>query len=106
MIGTENSLDPYFSIVDYPDLTIWTDTDNINIICDDAGTNTCWDVGTQLTNFQVGRGRRGTVTADDRDAMVVLPIQQIDPQPMTFLMSSFNGSSTGNYLLALHIGMN
>jgi hypothetical protein len=38
--------------------------------------------------------------------MVVLPIQQIDPQPMTFLMSSFNGSSTGNYLLALHIGMN
>jgi hypothetical protein len=106
MIGTESQLDPYFSVTDYPDLTIWTDTDDQNIVCDDAGTNSCWDVGTSMTNFQVIRGSRGTITADERDAMLQLPIQQIDPQPMTFVMSSFNAGSTGNYLLALHMGLN
>ncbi len=105
MIGTQRSLDPYFSVMDYPDYTVWTDTDGDNIICDDAGTNTCWDVATQLTNFQVTRGGRGTVTADERDSMLQLPVQQIDPQPMTFVMSSYDRSSTGNYLLALHMGL-
>ena len=105
MIGTERQLDPYFSIMDYPDYTVWTDSDGDNIICDDAGTNTCWDVGAALTDFQIGRGSRGTITADERDSMLQVPIQQLDPQPMTFVMSSYDRSSTGNYLLALHIGL-
>jgi S1-C subfamily serine protease len=106
MIGTERQLDPYFSLVDYPSLNVWTDTDNVRIFCDDAGdANNCWDTGSSLNGFQVGRGSRGVATADAQDAMLRLPIQQLTPQPMTFLMSSYNRSSTGLYLIAFHIGL-
>jgi hypothetical protein len=107
MIGTERQLDPYFSVVDYPDLTIWTDTDNLQIYCDDAGdSNICWDTAGSLNGYQVGRGSRGVITADAQDAMLTLPVQQLNPQPMTFLMSSYDRSTTGQYLIAFHIGLN
>ncbi len=106
MIGTQGGLDPYFSLIDYEDFTVWTDTDNLQIYCDDAGnSSTCWDVNSSLNGFQVGRGSQGVITADAQDAMLRVPIQQLDPQPMTFLMSSYNRSTTGLYLIAFHIGL-
>jgi S1-C subfamily serine protease len=106
MIGTERQLDPYFSVVDYPNLDIWTDTDDLQIYCDDAGdSDICWDTTGSLNGFQISRGSRGIVTADAQDAMLRLPIQQLDPQPMTFLMSSYNRSTTGLYMIAFHIGL-
>ena len=107
MIGTERQLDPYVTVVDYPDLTIWTDKDDLQIYCDDAGdADICWDTTGSLNGFQVGRGNQGIATADAQDSMLTLPVQQLDPQPMTFLMSSYNRETTGLYMLAFHIGLN
>src|SRR5690606_8024128 len=106
MIGREAQLDPYFSVIDYADYTIWTDTDGNRIFCDDGGNSTtCWDTAASLNGFQVVRGSQGVVTADSQDAMLRLPIQQLQPQPVTFLMSSFNRASTGLYLVAFHMGL-
>lgn len=106
MIGKEVQLDPYFSLINYDDYSVWLDNDDLPIYCDDGGnSSSCWDTGAALAGSQVGRGNQGVITADTQDAMLHLPIQQITPQPMTFLMSSFNRSSTGLYLIAFHMGL-
>src|SRR5690606_23442475 len=107
MIGTERQLDPRFSLVDYPTLDVWLDKDDLPIYCDDAGnSDICWDTAGSLNGYQIGRANRGVATADAQDAMLRLPIQQLDPQPMTFLMSSYNRETTGLYMIAFHIGLN
>lgn len=107
MIGTQSQLDPYFSVVHYSDYSVWLDADDLPIYCDDAGNGEiCWDAPASLSGYQVGRGNQGVVTADNRDSVLHLPIQQLDPQPMTFLMSTYNRSSTGQYLIAFHMGLN
>jgi len=105
MVGLESQLDPMFHLYD-GDNQVWADTDGVAINCDDAGNSSiCWGESVDLSGSQIRRGSSGTVTADASDAMLALPIQSIAPQPMTFVMSSYDGSSTGLYAIVFHMGL-
>jgi hypothetical protein len=104
MIGAETQLDPLVHLTDNS-LNVWLDTEGIAINCDDGGTNTCWGTSSDLSTTQIMRGSSGALRADNRDAMLSLPIQDLDPQPMTFVMSSYNRETTGLYAIAFHMGL-
>jgi hypothetical protein len=104
MIGAETQLDPLLQLTDNS-LSPWLDTEGIAINCDDGGTNTCWGQSADLSTSTVTRGSSGILRADARDSMLVLPVQDVSPQPMTFLMSSYNRQTTGLYAIAFHMGL-
>ena len=104
MIGMELQLDPMMHLLDGNN-NYWTDSNNVRINCDDGGTDTCWGQSTNLSSAQIRRGSSGTISGDSADAMLDLALESIAPQPMTFLMNSYQGSSTGLYAIAFHMGL-
>ncbi len=106
MIGAESQLDPFISTIENGEGI--TDTEGYPIECDDAGDlDLCWGESIDLTDFYLARGNRVT-QGDSRDPMLVLdPAQAADAgyESMTFYMSSYEGSSTGNYIVVFLISI-
>lgn len=103
MIGVETSIDPYLSVVS-------ADGTEVLFVCDDGGTFNC-DNGVSVTDFGVGQSQNQAVVGDNLDAMLLLSTSNLSDvvpgQTLTlrFLMSSYQQSTTGNYLVVFHAGI-
>ncbi len=102
MVGTDNSVDPFVRLVD-------TESNEI-LSCDDAGTSLCADGSSSLDSFFVSRSNARFADADGLDAMLVVPtttLTDVDFSQelfLNFLMTSFQQSTFGEYLVAFHMG--
>ncbi len=105
MMALRNDLDPLVQLVDQNGEVIVLD-DGTRVECDDAGDESiCFDNATSLDRSFIGRTPGG-----ERDAMLSLPIQELNPETapdlsLAYLMTSFERSSSGDYLIAFHIGI-
>jgi hypothetical protein len=83
--------------------------DGQQVSCDDAGSSLCWNTGVRLDNSSVTIAT-GTLPGWQYDAMLTIPLAGLllDPNPannyLTFIMTSYQQSSEGQYLLVFHIG--
>jgi hypothetical protein len=111
MISLTNDLDPLMAYVD-ENLEVLYDTDNVPIICDDAGdTSRCWGESFSLNDSYVmlADGRR--LGGFGRDAMLSLPLgnftlsEDTNFNYLNFLMTTYEQSSFGEYILAFHVGL-
>jgi len=106
----QSGVDPLVFLANAADDLTPAVIDGEQVTCDDAGTSLCFGTGFALDNYSVTIGS-GTLPGWQYDAMLSLAIDGIalDPNPvnnyLTFVMTSFNQSSEGQYLLAFHIGM-
>lgn len=104
MIGVGNSLDPYMSVVS-------ADGTEELFVCDDGGSFNC-DNGVSVEDFGVARSEnQASVVGDTFDAMILLSTSNLsDVVPgetlsLPFLMSSYQQTSTGDYLVIFHAGV-
>ena len=104
MIGVDNSIDPYMSLFDY-------DESEQLITCDDAGTSLCQEDTTSLSGFSVSRTNGREANGDNLDSMLLLAtttltdIEAGDNLFLPFLMTTYQQNTTGEYLVAFHIGI-
>lgn len=97
MIGIDNPLDPLV----ISSLTVGEDP----IYCDDAGTDTCWNVLDALEDHGVITASR-QVPADAQDANISLsPVEAAGAgiEEVIYYMTSYNQASSGNYVIAFHV---
>ncbi|PJF26350.1 MAG: hypothetical protein CUN53_08160, partial [Phototrophicales bacterium] len=79
------------------------------VLCDDAGGANCYGNHVQLDNYDVTIAT-GTLPGWQYDAMLSIPLTglQLDANRLnnylTFVMTSFNQQSEGQYLLVFHMG--
>jgi hypothetical protein len=85
------------------------DSSGVQIMCDDAGTTSCWGSSTALDNYNVTINT-GTLPGWQYDAMLTLPLDGLqlntdsNQNYFTFYMTSYQQSSEGQYLVVFHIG--
>lgn len=104
MIGEVRSLDPYISALDGTMDYYLYDDFNVLIDCDDAGS-LCWGNSQNMEGYYVYGRRRQRIYSDERDAMLSLPLNNNRLDRVTFVMSSYSQSTTGDYTLIFHMGM-
>ncbi|MBL8162054.1 MAG: hypothetical protein JNJ61_08715 [Anaerolineae bacterium] len=110
MISITNDLDPLMQLVD-SDGRVLTDARDNPMACDDAGdANTCWNTQSNLSNSGVARGNRRGIPGGPRDSMLSFDLTglELDPDPdanfLKFLMTSYQQSSFGDYIVVFNIG--
>ena len=111
MVATSSTLDPYMRLVD-GQLNDLQDGNGAAITCDDMGAaNLCWSGTWDTAGAFISRRSGQQIGLNGRDALLALPLvgYQLDSDPdfnfLNFLMTSYQGSSTGEYLLAFHMGI-
>lgn len=109
MVGIATSLDPYFYLADPATYRPLALDGGLVVQCDDAGGDNCFVGSSSLIGSSVSRTERRTANSDRQDAMLVIPIDGFEldtttPMYLNFVMSSFEDSSFGNYLIAFHMG--
>jgi hypothetical protein len=111
VIGVDDSLDPKITLVDSDDNPL-SDGNGDEVYCDDANSSSlCWgegaDVALQGSFLMDGSAM---LVADSLDSLLILPVEDLDPSVpheesfYAFLVSSFAQNTTGEYLLAFHVG--
>jgi hypothetical protein len=108
MLSRATTLDPYMFLSVNGSMGI--DEDGVPIFCDDAGSATlCYGDSFSLTDVTMNT-YSGRVVGDNFDAMLQIPVQGLrlnsDPEDnlMQFVMTSYEQSTIGQYLLVFHIG--
>jgi hypothetical protein len=106
MLAVRNDLDPYMQFVDSEREVITLD-DGTRVACDDAGNqDLCWGESFDLSDSNIGR-TPGAPT--DSMISIVLDGFPLDPDPelnyFNYLMTSYEQASTGDYLVAFHVGI-
>ncbi|GEM_PF-638023 len=108
MIARTNSLDPYTYLSFDGDIA--EDGDGNQIYCDDAGNNAlCYGDHIALDRAEITTSS-GRVSGGQYDAMISLPLFGMnlndDPEDnfLQFVMTSYNQSTTGQYVLVFHVG--
>ena len=109
MIGKTTNLDPLMTAV-YSDFSAFITDENDDLIsCDDAGNfELCWGNSLSLSSAQIITASNSRFTGDSADAMLMIDPEeaaQNDLESMTFLMSSYNQQTTGDYVIIFHIGL-
>jgi hypothetical protein len=114
MLAAERSLNPFISwVVDFEDLEYFTDNDGNPIYCDDGGNDTtCWGNSDSLTGSNVSTSQ-GKVEGSSLDSMLSVDLSDFSsldfegdgPFYLDFLFSSYNQSTTGNYVAVFHFGV-
>lgn len=106
MIGAESQLDPLMYLLDV-DTMEPMETDAGSVVCDDSNTDTCWGTSYDFAGGGVARAGGRTYTADEYDPMLRIPMnlgsatEHID---FTFVMTSYQQSTSGQYIMVFHIG--
>ncbi len=110
MISVTNALDPHVSLVDQ-NLNGLTDDNGNFIYCDDSGSaNFCWGDSSSLASSYVTRRGNQRLGGFSKDAMLSLPIQgiELNTNPnerfLHYLMTSYQQSTFGDYVVAIHAG--
>jgi hypothetical protein len=87
-----------------------TDASGVQIVCDDAGTSSCYGTGTRLDNYNVTIAT-GTLPGWQYDAMLTTNLSGLELNPnrednyLTYYMTSFQNRTQGQYLLVFHMGI-
>lgn len=105
-IGLLTPLDPLFFVYNADTEDILRDLEGRELDCDDANTGGCYSNSEPLTGSSVTLNGR-TVRADRRDAMLSFDPMNLEDVllPLPFVMTSFAGESTGEYVVVFHIGL-
>lgn len=104
----QSNVDPILAAVDN-DGNVLTDRDNLDIICDDAGTNSCYGSSSALDNSFVTIAS-GRLPGWQYDAYITLDVSGVslsddpDENTLPFIMSSYQGTQ-GQYLVVFHMGI-
>ncbi len=103
MISETTQLDPLIYLLD-ANYDTWLDDTGAEISCDDAGNpSLCWGQGVNLSGSYVW-SENGRLAGFERDAMLTIPLDTFQSgDVMNLLMTSFNGDTLGQYVLALHM---
>ncbi|MBZ0293949.1 MAG: hypothetical protein K8L99_15395 [Anaerolineae bacterium] len=111
MISVTDDLDPLIARIN-SDLSYVTDSNGDQVYCDDAGNaSLCWGQSSSMTGSYVTRRGSQRLGGFGADAMLSIPLDgvQLDPDPdlrfLNYVMSSFEQSTFGDYVLAFHIGI-
>ncbi|MEO8610077.1 MAG: hypothetical protein ABI690_19440 [Chloroflexota bacterium] len=106
MMAKRNDLDPYMQFVGTDNKVITLD-DGTKIECDDAGdTQSCFGDSSDLSKASVN-----TTQGRSSDAMMSIPLAGFTLDSDTklnffnYLMTSYNQSSFGEYMVAFHVGV-
>ncbi len=110
MISVTGELDPLIARID-ADFNFIYDEDDQQVYCDDSGdASLCWGESTLLNNSFVTRRGSERLGGFAQDAMISIPLEgtELDPDPdfrfINYLMTSYQQSTFGDYVLAFHIG--
>lgn len=111
MISVTDDLDPLISRIE-PDYDLVYDDANNIVGCDDAGDAArCWGQSSSLGNSFITRTNGRQLPGISTDAMLSIPLDGVtlDPDPdfrfLNYLMTSYQQSTFGDYVLAFHIGL-
>lgn len=108
MLGIDDALDPYFVLIDANG--ILTDDAGVDVVCDDAGSTSCWREGVDLSEASIIIDGV-EVVADNFDASMQLDWALFGDDvaaPDSYLnwrLSSFGQTTTGDYVVAIHLGI-
>jgi hypothetical protein len=86
------------------------DASGVQIVCDDAGTTSCYGMGTRLDNYNVTIAT-GTLPGWQYDAMLTTNMSNLQLNPnrednyLTYYMTSYQNRTQGQYLLVFHMGI-
>jgi len=108
MISKTTALDPFMYLAD-ENYNIFTFNDGTQLYCDDAGTDQCWGESRDLSNSFVPQINGRSLPGGQYDAMLRIPISDFQIRPdeffaLTFLMTSYQQTTFGDYLIAFHVG--
>jgi hypothetical protein len=106
MLAVRNDLDPFMQFVD-SDRKVITLDDGTRVQCDDSSNeDLCWGESSDLSDSNIGR-TPGAPT----DSMISIVLDgfplESDPELnyFNYLMTSYEQASTGDYLVAFHVGI-
>ncbi|MAU10321.1 MAG: hypothetical protein CL607_10900 [Anaerolineaceae bacterium] len=106
MIGAESQLDPLMYLLDW-DTMEPLQTESGAVVCDDSDSDTCWGSSYPLSGGTVSRAGGRTYTADEYDPMLRIPLNMGDATEsidFPYVMTSYQQSTSGQYIIAFHIG--
>ena len=105
MISVTNALDPLMFLGD-ENLNV-IELDGEQVYCDDGGdTSRCWGDSSSMNGTFVSRTQGRQLGGFGLDAMLSLPTQSgMEDLFFNLVMTSYNQSSFGDYLIAFHIGI-
>lgn len=110
MLGVDSGVDPLIYLAS-AELEVAEDAEGDAVRCDDAGNRrACWGDSENLTDSRVSRTNNRYAAGERRDAMLELPLDALrdstlaedDLFYLTFVMSRFEGSPEGAYVVAFH----
>lgn|GEM_PF-1081945 len=106
MIGAERQLDPLTYLINTDTLEPFETSSGL-VICDDGGTTSCWGDSFAMSGSQVVRSGNRVINADETDAMLSIPMNTPDGETLnlTYIMTSYEQRSQGQYIIAFHIGV-
>lgn len=105
MVSLENSLDTKISKVDGDGATLFDGDTPVE--CDDAGADSCYGDSQSLDGSAIGM-ERGSLGSNQFDSMLTLELGNVNLSSdatqnyFNFLLSSFNGEQTGEFVVAFH----
>jgi hypothetical protein len=104
MISLDSELDPYLTIVDGSNSPL--------MVCDDAGSQSCDGQSASLNGYSVSTVTGSQLGGYQYDAMLQYDLYgtRLNSNPnenyLSYLMTSYNQSTFGHYLVAFHMGVN
>ena len=108
MVAVTDALDPLMYLAD-ENYEVVQDTDGVHIYCDDGGSAECWGEGSSLIGSSLSRTRNRSVPGGNLDSMLQIPLESYsdldfdaNPWYLTFIMTSFEYRTTGDYVVAFH----
>lgn len=106
MISKTNEFDPFMYLAD-ENSNIFTFQDGTGLYCDDAGGGDCWGDSVDLSSSYVSMVSGRLLPGGGYDAMLQIPISDFEVSPaeffaLTFIMTSYQQSTFGDYLIAIH----
>ena len=110
MIGVSGSVDPLFYLTAPGTFDPYVDPDGLEVGCDDAGNESvCWGESASLAGSSVARTSGRFSDADETDAMLSIPMSDFadldfsqGPYYVTFVMTRYEGTPSGDYVIAFH----
>lgn len=103
MLGVDTGLDPLAYLLDPDSGNRLTDTGGNAIECDDAATTRCWGPALSLNEAGVRRTSGNVLVADSLDVAMQIPLTGLSPEPLVFILTSYNQTTSGEYLAAFHM---
>lgn len=106
MIAVTNALDTMITAVD-ADNRIIRLSDGTAVLCDDAGTSSCFGVSEDLSSYYVSRENGRTLGGGRFDSMLIIPNDTFTVERggiINYRFTSSGQNTLGDYVAAFHFG--